>query len=403
MKIRLAIIAMHPVQYHAPLYKRVCGSPAFNARVLYLDKIGLEGRYDREFRTTIEWDIPLLEGQAYEFLRNRPLNKQGGFFSRINLGIPAALKRGRYDAVFIQGYSLASCWIALMAARRLGIKVLWRGEVVLKASDDSKGLRSRLRGSLIKFFLKRCDALMYTCAGNREFLLRYAPRAIPPHPLVCAVDNDYFRREYHRHLPDSLAIRDELGIPSGNIVLLFCGRLTSWKRPLDALLAVKKAGTCGISVLIVGDGPMREELLAFKDMHAVHVVHVGFVNQSEISRYFTITDILCLPSERDNSPKALNEAMNFNLVPIVSSAVGTCGDLIVDGETGFRCAPGDTDAMATYISLLREQPALRHRMAASAREHIARYTYAANVDGLEAAALQALEDTKGVWRLRDAG
>lgn len=401
-QIKLAIIAMHPVQYHTPLYQTICGSSAFDAKVLYLDRIGLEAHYDSEFRTEIEWDIPLLEGHEHEFLRNSSLNNQGGFFSRINLGIPAALKRGRFDAVFIQGYSLASCWIALLAARWLGIRVIWRGEVVLKASDDSNKLRNRLRASVIRFFLKRCDALMYTCAANREFLLRYSPRERPPHPFVCAVDNDFFRREYQIHLPASAAIRDEIGIPAGNMVILFCGRLTSWKRPLDVVHSVKKAGARGISLVIVGDGPLREDLLDYGNRHEIHVVHVGFVNQLEISRYYTIADVLCVPSERDNSPKALNEAMNFELVPIVSSAVGTCGDLIVEGETGFRCMPGDTDAIASRIVQLREDPALRSRMAVRAREHIALFTYVANVDGLKAACRQALAD-RGCYRsIRDA-
>lgn len=402
-RFTLAILAMHPVQYHTPLYKCICGHPSFNAKVLYLDTVGLQGRYDSEFRTRVEWDIPLLDGHDHEFLRNWAPNNQGGFFSRINLGIPAALRRGKFDAILIQGYSLASCWIALFAARWFGIKVVWRGEVVLKASDDSRGLRSLLRRLVIRAFLKRCDALMYTCAGNKEFLLRYSPRAKPPHPFVCAVDNDYFRGEHQKLSPNTTRIRGELGIPAGNVVILFCGRLTSWKRPLDVMLAINKAGKEDISLVIVGDGPLREELLTFAEEHGIHTVHAGFVNQSEISRYYAIADVLCLPSERDNSPKALNEAMNFKLVPIVSSAIGTCGDLIVDGETGFRCAPGDTAAMATRIAQLRDDPAMRHRIAERARDHVAGFRYEANVAGLEAAVRQAVADTGRFRRTRNVG
>lgn len=389
-RIKLAVLAMHPVQYHTPLYKRIFQSRALDAKVLYLDTVGLEGGYDKEFQTRVKWDIPLLDGHEYEFLRNVAPNKRGGFFSRINLGIPAALKRGRFDAILIQGYSLASCWIALFAARWWGIKVIWRGEVVLKESDESVTLRCRLRRAVIGAFLRRCDALMYTCDGNKAFLRHYVPHAKKLHPFICAVDNEYFRNEHRKHSSHAERKRSELGIPGGNLVVLFCGRFTSWKRPLDVLLAVKQAGNSAVSVVFVGNGPLRAELVGFAHRNGIHAIHVGFVNQSEISCYYSIADVLCLPSARDNSPKALNEAMNFGLVPIVTGAVGTCDDLIIDGVTGFKCAVGDTQAMAACIVRLSDDPGLRQRMAVCAREHIAKFSYEANVAGLEAAVREAL-------------
>lgn len=156
--IRLAILAMHPVQYHSPLYRNICNAPAFDGQVLYLDTLGLEGLYDAEFDTVVEWDIPLLEGHAHEFLRNRAWNNQGGFFSRINPGLSAALKRGRFDAILIQGYSILSFWIALLAARRHGIKVVWRGEVTLKPSDTATGPRQRARNAMVRSFLGQMAA-----------------------------------------------------------------------------------------------------------------------------------------------------------------------------------------------------------------------------------------------------
>lgn len=402
VKAKLAILALHPVQYHTPLYRCVNESDAIDAKVLYLDRGGLDGVYEPEFRTVIKWDVPLLEGHDYEFVRNLARNSQGGFFSRVNPGLASVLKRGAFDAIMIQGYSLATCWIALFSARRLGIKVIWRGEVTLRDGEDSGGLRNRFRGALIRAFLKRCDALMYTCAGNKRFLMRYAPQAKILYPCVCAVDNDYFRREHLKYLPEIRDIRAELGIPQGNVVILFCGRLTARKRPLDVALAVRKAGGAGITVVVVGDGPLREEMLAIFAEYGIHVVHVGFVNQSQISRYYTIADIFCLPSENDNSPKALNEAMNFDLVPIVSDKIGTCDDLILDGETGFRFALGDTDEIAACITKLQTDSELRRRMAERAREHVAKFTYRANVAGIESAVHDVLANGDCKRRTADA-
>ncbi len=389
--IRLAVLAMHPVQYHSPLYQSICSAKAFDAKVIYLDTLGLKGVYDEEFRTTVEWDIPLLDGHDSQFLKNLALNNTGGFFSRINPGLPAALKRGEFDAILIQGYSIASFWIALFAARLLGIKVIWRGEVTLKAGDTADGLRRRLRDALVRIFLKRCDAVMYTCGGNKDFLLHHGLCEEALFPFLCAVDNEYFRSEYTIYSLQAAQLRQELGIPTEDIVVLFCGRLTERKRPFDIVESIRKVGNRGLSLVIAGDGPQREDLLEFARIHEIHTVHLGFVNQSKISRYYTIADIFCLPSEYDPSPKALNEAMNFELVPIVSGTIGTSRDLVIDGDTGFRVSLGDTNAIAAHIAQLRGDHAMRRRMAARAFEHISHFSFAANVAGLEAACRAALE------------
>lgn len=389
--IKMAIIAMHPVQYHSPLYQTICNSPAFDGRVIYLDKVGLEGSYDKEFATIIEWDIPLLERHAYEFLKNHSWNNQGGFFSRINLGLFAAVERGGFDAILIQGYSILSFWIALFASRNRGIKVVWRGEVTLKPSDKSSGARQRIRNAMVRSFLKRCDAVMYTCTGNKEFLVHHGLPEEDLFPFYCAVDNHFFRAEYARLAPQSAELRQSLGIPEDNMVVLFCGRLTERKRPKDVLEALRRAGSNGLTFLIMGDGPQRSEILEFARLHGVHTVHLGFVNQSQISQYYTIADIFCLLSEYDPSPKALNEAMNFSLVPIVTKTVGTSKDLIKCGETGFMVSLGDTEAVARHISQLRADPPLRAQMARAAQNHVETFSFSANAESLEQACRFAIE------------
>lgn len=392
--IRLAILAMHPVQYHSPLYRNICSSPTFQCKVLYLDKIGLEGLYDEEFGSVVEWDIPLLDGHEYKFLSNWAWNNKGGFFSRINPGLINELRRGNFDVILIQGYSIISFWIALFVSRHYGVKVVWRGEVTPKLSDADAGLRQRARNAALRYFLRRCDAVMYTCSGNKDFLIQHGMREEDIFPFLCAVDNDHFRAEYAQIAPRTAELRQSLGIPDNNVVVVFCGRLIERKRPRDVLEAIKRAGPQQLTFLIIGDGPQRDAILEFAKRHDVHVVHLGFVNQSQISLYYTIADIFCLLSEYDPSPKALNEAMNFSLVPIVSDTVGTSRDLIKSGETGFRVALGDVDAIAEHLSLLRADPKRRRRMAQAARDHVATFSFSANAQGLEQASRSALGSSK---------
>ena len=79
---------------------------------------------------------------------------------------------------------------------------------------------------------------------------------------------------------------------------------------------------------------------------------VGFKNQSEISEFYSITDIFVLPSEFDPAPKSLNEAMNFSVPVITTNKVGTSYELVRDANAGFQYKLGDIGKLASLIEKL---------------------------------------------------
>ena len=54
-----------------------------------------------------------------------------------------------------------------------------------------------------------------------------------------------------------------------------------------------------------------------------------------MSKYLSQTDIFCLMSNFDASPKILNEVMNYKIPLIISKNIGTSGDLIKNNYNGF--------------------------------------------------------------------
>lgn len=70
MHYRLAILNTHPIQYFAPLYKRLAQQENIELTVLYCSRWGLDAYIDPQFKTIVKWDIPLLEGYNYKFLKN---------------------------------------------------------------------------------------------------------------------------------------------------------------------------------------------------------------------------------------------------------------------------------------------------------------------------------------------
>ena len=70
-RYRVLVIASHPVQYQAPLLRRMAVHPQLDLEVAYCSLQGAEPGLDREFGVTVQWDIPLLEGYSWKLVPNR--------------------------------------------------------------------------------------------------------------------------------------------------------------------------------------------------------------------------------------------------------------------------------------------------------------------------------------------
>ena len=131
----LAVVAPHPIQYMAGLWWTLARHPRIDLRVIYLDRVGLDGAIDPTMQAAMKWDVPLLDGYEHEFVRNLSPLRFTPIVHRINPGIRARLTASRYDAVILHGYLTLSNWIALPAARRRGIKVVYRGEGSMQGGE----------------------------------------------------------------------------------------------------------------------------------------------------------------------------------------------------------------------------------------------------------------------------
>ena len=73
----IAWIVSHPIQYYSPLYNKISKSNEFDLTVYYLSDFSVKGYVDKEFNREIKWDIPLLDGHKYKFLKNNSFKKMG--------------------------------------------------------------------------------------------------------------------------------------------------------------------------------------------------------------------------------------------------------------------------------------------------------------------------------------
>jgi len=125
-----------------------------------------------------------------------------------------------------------------------------------------------------------------------------------------------------------------------------------------------------ISVLIVGDGPLKVELKAMAKDYGIYPGVLQFVGTTNhIENVYKQADILVLTSDSEGTPNVIIEAMASGL-PVVATEVGGVPDIVRDGITGFLVQPGDEPSFVAHLANLIENPELRSRMGKMGREYI---------------------------------
>lgn len=372
-KPKIYYFAPHPIQYNVGLFREIEKIGGLCFQVIFEDDIGLVPVFEKEFNSIISWDIDLLTGYNHSFVKNFGFYKISGFFSRINPAIIKILFKERPDIIILHGYVTVSDWLVFFMSKLLGIKIIFRGEAVLRGIENSKNLKQRIKRFLLPKFLKQCDCILFSCSGNKKYWKFYGVEDTKMLPVPCAVDNKYFQNERRKY--EAKDLRKELGINENDFVILFSARFTQRKRPLDLLKSLIKIDNKDITVIFVGNGIERQKLEKFASENKIKVIFSGFVGQTYISKYYSVSDLGIVISEYDPSPKALNEAMNFELPVIVTDVIGTASDLIKENLNGFIVNVGDIKTISEKINFLNKNRDVARRMGEKSFEIIDKWTF----------------------------
>jgi colanic acid/amylovoran biosynthesis glycosyltransferase len=164
--------------------------------------------------------------------------------------------------------------------------------------------------------------------------------------------------------------------PAGRrLRVLSVGRLVADKGPeilLEAVAAVRARGL-DVELTLVGDGPLRERLVAraVQDDLAGAVTLTGPLGVDRVQVLHREHDAFCLPSFAEGVPVVLMEAMAAGR-PVVTTRIMGIPELVEDGVSGFLVAPGRVAPVADALAALAADPDLRRRMGTAGREAVRR-------------------------------
>jgi glycosyltransferase involved in cell wall biosynthesis len=396
--VRLAYVVSHPIQYQAPLLRRIAREPGIDLTVFFGSDFSVRGYRDEGFGVEVRWDTPLLEGYRSEFLPS--LRDTGGLSltSPISRGIYRRLRQGRFDALWVHGYASVNALHAILAANALGIPVLLRAESWLADRERSQ-LKLAIKELFFHALAVGIDAVLPIGSANAAYWTYYFGDRVPQFPMPYAVDNAYFQRLAEAAVPRALELRDELQLAPGRPVILFASKLQTRKHAdhlVEAyrlfLLEQRRSGVPPEAepyLVIVGDGEERLHLEAQAARHHLTGVRfAGFRNQSELPRFFQLASVFVLPSRHEPWGLIVNEAMASGCPVIVSSDVGCHPDLI-DGNSsdpgGYVYPVGDVYALCAALQSVFATPETAERMGHAARRRMATWSFNEDLQGLRAA------------------
>lgn len=307
--------------------------------------------------------------------------------------IPALIRLSRrYDVVFVSGFrvvGMTAVIVSKLFSKACVLKADSLGEmsgdfftagltrVGLRPSSTAFRLFLRIRDSI----LMRADAFVAISSAVAEELTAHGVRPGSIRMIPNSVDT-------HRFSPvtpiERDALRRKLGIPVDDKIVVYTGRLVSYKG-LPLLLQVWRdiqQTHNNVRLLLVGPGGLdihncEAELKLYAVTHRLResVHFIGSVDN--VHEYLQASDIFVFPTESEAFGISLIEAMACG-VPVISTPVGGVKDILQHRQNGLVVQPGDPGQLFEALDALMNDTALAVRLGDAAR-HTAQHRYSAEI------------------------
>lgn len=159
------------------------------------------------------------------------------------------------------------------------------------------------------------------------------------------------------HLPNFIdSARFTPAFDNDGHTFIYLGRLSAEKGLLTLLKAVSELKG-KFSLKIIGDGPLREDLVAYtKDKKLSNIEFLGYMQPDAIKKEIAKAVFTVVPSEwYENNPMSVIESFALGK-PVLGARIGGIPELVRDGETGQTFEAGNADDLREKILRLLSQP-----------------------------------------------
>ena len=287
--------------------------------------------------------------------------------------------RRQIDAIVVQGYGPAAFFTNL-AARLAGVPAVMLVCSPVEAYYDCRRSNPGSRPyRAVEALAIRVLARLNAWVGQRYVVLgRYLASVVGAHggrrPVdiipVYGIDTALFAPAARPRQE----IRAGLGLPRDAALVFFSSRIAPEKDPLTLLEAVRLLRAEGRDVRILHlSGGYREFKARAGELglETAVVAHDAVAPFAGLASWYQAADVCVQASREEGLGFSPLEALACE-VPVVASAVGGLRETIVDGETGWTFAVGDSQALASCLRDVLDHPDEGLRRARNGRAMVQR-------------------------------
>lgn len=170
---------------------------------------------------------------------------------------------------------------------------------------------------------------------------------------------------------DKVTARHALGLPADAKVVAILAALRPEKNHAMFLAGAKEIlrREPRAQFLVIGDGPLREELEQFARQLGIDSATQFLGSRHDVEHLLQAVDVLALTSHNEASPVSILEGLSCG-VSCIASNVGSVSETVIDNVTGKLFPAGDQTAYVNGVLELLENETLREKMAAAGRQMV---------------------------------
>lgn len=365
---RLVVVQDKPTQFDSPLYEWLRVQDSFSLRVYYTRASYAAGTdIDPEIGRVPQWNHLKRDASGVVWARGRGA-----------LDLAREIAGLTPDLVILCGYfPRLHAQLALLLRLR-GVRIGLRSDNTLRHSHfiGAKGLLKRL---VLPLLLRLYQSWHPVGSLARDFLERATGTQRPVFLFPYNVDNDWLAAGAATARADRASRRGRMGFAPGDFVVIGVMKWHEREDPLTLIEAfrVLHGRSPSARLLLVGDGPLREEVcarLAGMESTAVHLP--GYVPYSDLPYLYAVSDVFVHTAPGEPWGVSVNEAMACGLPVAAAEGVGAGADLIEAGVNGFVFPDNDSDKLADILGHMLADPVLTERMGRQALARMESWNYA---------------------------
>lgn len=357
-KFHLGVVFTHPTQHHAPLWRKLNEHPDFSVSAFYLCDANQSGG-DKQIGSTEPWDVDLLSGYDYEFLKTLG----GKVTSEIKRGLfnPDLINRlnkKNFDAVFISSFYTYSYRLAVLLCKLRKIPIIMQNDATIITDSQYGRLRKIILSILYPWMYGLVDYWISSGDHNEIYLRHYGVEDEKIVRGCYPVDRTRFEQTIACGQDEIKSIRQEICWDENTILYGFAGKYIERKNPFEFIEAIVKAHQKDPRVkgIMLGGGELESKINEYLATLNGEVINVGFINQSKLPLYYAVIDVFVSTSKIDPHPLVVSEAMSADCAVILSDRCGNWGysDTVQHRHNGLVYPCGNIDALTEAILTLTD-------------------------------------------------